>query len=252
MAGEGGAAVSAFPSRTAARPAVVALMASPATSHASGVFQAVPTPASSRETPPEAGERARNATEVARNLARAYGEPDETRWAYEDLDHRLMLARERGEEIPCLGPGGEAWTSEDPADQELAADLCLLCPAFALCQRYADLAKPSGGTWAGVTRYQSDRKRRRSADREREERKRRESPNGAAPRPISTAASGPDCRCRCGGRTRGGRYLPGHDSQHLGRLLATVRAGEMTLEAALLELQESPRIQVKLRLWLGV
>ncbi len=52
--------------------------------------------------------------------------------------------------MPCLGPGWEAWTSDDSVDQELAADLCLLCPVFDHCEAYAETARPAAGTWAAT------------------------------------------------------------------------------------------------------
>lgn len=39
-------------------------------------------------------------------------------------------------------------------------------------------------------------------------------PEPPAP-PVKTKADkGKDCGCGCGGRTKGGRYLPGHDAKH--------------------------------------
>jgi hypothetical protein len=35
-------------------------------------------------------------------------------------------------------------------------------------------------------------------------------------------AAFPVCGCGCGGRTKGGRYIPGHDAKHKGRLMRTV------------------------------
>lgn len=56
------------------------------------------------------------------------------------------------ESIPCLGPGGEAWTSDDYDDQQIAADRCLDCPAMFLCRAYAEAAGEKAGTWGGETR----------------------------------------------------------------------------------------------------
>ncbi|HVF70063.1 MAG TPA: hypothetical protein VM940_00460 [Chthoniobacterales bacterium] len=36
----------------------------------------------------------------------------------------------------------------------------------------------------------------------------------------------PQCLCRCGGRTKGGRFLPGHDAKLKKALLADARAGK--------------------------
>jgi hypothetical protein len=36
----------------------------------------------------------------------------------------------------------------------------------------------------------------------------------------------PECLCGCGGRTKGGRFLPGHDAKLKKALVADVRAGK--------------------------
>ena len=36
----------------------------------------------------------------------------------------------------------------------------------------------------------------------------------------------PDCLCGCGGRTKGGRFLPGHDAKLKKALIADARAGK--------------------------
>ncbi|MTE22662.1 hypothetical protein [Microbacterium sp. ZXX196] len=72
--------------------------------------------------------------------------------AYDELQHSVAEARVRGEEVPCLGPGSEAWTSDDRDEQQIAADRCCGCPALALCGRYADPAGEQVGTWGGETR----------------------------------------------------------------------------------------------------
>lgn len=49
----------------------------------------------------------------------------------------------------------------------------------------------------------------------------------------------PTCGCGCGNRTKGGRYIPGHDAKHKGNLMRTAHRHEGTPEgdAAILELQ---------------
>ncbi|GAA3020190.1 hypothetical protein [Microbacterium dextranolyticum] len=174
--------------------------------------------------------------------------------AFDDLNHALLLARERREEVPCVGPGAEAWTSEDYTDQDIAADLCLLCPVFALCQRYADAAQPGAGTWAGVTRGVSPMERRRHAIAEARE-QRRARPRKPSDRPSRVGRSknpgARDCTCRCGGTTRGGFYLPGHDSQHLSVLVASVQAGQLTEDEALAEVAHSAPLTAKLAVRIG-
>lgn len=42
------------------------------------------------------------------------------------------------------------------------------------------------------------------------------------PRPARPTSRGPrDCLCGCGGQTKGGKFLPGHDSKYLNHLVAT-------------------------------
>jgi hypothetical protein len=38
----------------------------------------------------------------------------------------------------------------------------------------------------------------------------------------------PRCECGCGGTTRGGRFLPGHDAKLKSQLLAKSRTGRTT------------------------
>lgn len=205
--------------------------ASPATSGARPLLQAVQVPPRSRETPRSAAAEVRKAE---RELALALGVTDEAAWAYSDLNHALLLANERGQEVPCQGQGGGAWTSEEYDDQQVAADRCLDCPAMALCERHRNVARPAAGTWAGVT---SDPARKpRDSSR--------------APR-VRPPGDRPDCLCGCGDRPRRARYLPGHDSQHLSALLDAVRSGYMSADEAVADLTHSERLQAKLIRYLG-
>ncbi len=242
--------------------------ASPVTSEVRPLLQALPVPTRSRKTPPSAEERASEAAAEARKaereLAATLGVSDEASWAYADLNHALLLAHELGREVPCQGRGGEAWTSDDYDDQQVAADRCLDCPAMALCERYRALAKPAAGTWAGVT---SD-----PAKKPRPPKRPRTSRRGVAPRLLSDSPkavrererraeqrardlqrtpNSRECACGCGGMTRGGRYSPGHDSRHLTRLVREVRAGAMTTDRALRSLVDSPALQAKLTRFLS-
>lgn len=55
----------------------------------------------------------------------------------------------------------------------------------------------------------------------------------AASEAQETPSAGPECLCGCGGRTKGGRYLPGHDAKHVAWQAAQVQAGTLSLEEAL-------------------
>jgi len=149
------------------------------------------------------------------------------------LNHALLLASERGQEVPCQGAGSDAWTSDDYDDQQVAADRCLDCPAMALCEKYRAITRPAAGTWAGVT---SDRAAKPY------------DPKARRARSLTSGRS--DCLCGCGGQPRRGRYLPGHDSQHLGALLDAVRSGRMSADEAVADLTHSERLQAKLMRYL--
>lgn len=237
------------------------LQASPANSHPVTLLPGLTDNASSPEVVREAGEtrpgpigRALTTAQtdklVEEVLAR-HTQSFEALDAFEDLNHGLLLARENGEQVPCLGPGADAWTSDDATDQELAADLCLLCPVFTLCQRYADVANPRAGTWAGVTRQPSVKERRYSRIAEANERRLSKSSPGRSDRAEYRVYSGEGCRCSCGGTPRTSVYLPGHDTRHLSALLAGVRDGSLSTNSALGELAHSERLQAKLLTWLG-
>lgn len=97
----------------------------PATSGALPLLRAVPVPASSTEAPLGAGE----------------------------LHARLLLqvgaVIDKGQVIPCVGPDAAAWTSDDLADQERAADRCWDCPLVFECRAYALAVNEPAGVWGG-------------------------------------------------------------------------------------------------------
>ena len=61
--------------------------------------------------------------------------------------------------------------------------------------------------------------------------------------PVPT--SGPECTCGCGGITKGGRYLPGHDAKHVAWQASQVAVGTLTPKQALRELP-TPALHNKL------
>lgn len=260
-----------FPTGTAARVVAAPLEASPATSQTATLLPGHSGHARSPETAREADETRSRREEWRRKQARArkraagrsvsdeavlralesvFALDEETGAAYDDLNHALLLAKERGQEVPCVGPGSELWLSDDYEDQQLAADRCWDCPAIRLCKGYADLAKVSTGTWGGETRDHARRLSDAPGARRFRDLKAQQA-RGAGFRADRPEPVGRDCRCRCGGTTRGGRYLPGHDSQHLSELLIGVRGDHISLDAALAEVADSERLQAKLLAWLG-
>lgn len=47
-----------------------------------------------------------------------------------------------------------------------------------------------------------------------------------APRPEKAPSKARDCTCGCGGQTKGGKFLPGHDSRYLSALVAEFDADQ--------------------------
>lgn len=74
-------------------------------------------------------------------------------------------------------------------------------------------------------------------------------PKTSEPRKVARKApvAGTDCRCSCGGQTKGGKYLPGHDSRHL----SAVQALPATYDEKLAIFADSPALQAKLAKRLG-
>lgn len=161
-----------------------------------------------------------------------------------DLEGALEFAREVGATVPCLGPQGAFWTSDDVDEQAAAALGCGDCPLPVQCAAYARLTHASAGVWGGrihggSARSSRDVKGPRSTVK----------PKATKKRPKDGDLS---CRCGCLGRTRGGWYRPGHDSLHLARLIDSVRGGRLRLLAATEALAHSPRLRAKLLHRLGV
>lgn len=179
----------ALPTGTTARllptDGATALRALPETPEPPARLHAVPDLPSSRKMPRSAGETAPSAATRYARLSDVWAMSSSAEVAYADLNHMLLLTKERGEEIPCLGPGGQAWTSDDYDDQQVAADRCLDCPAMLLCRAYAEAAGEKAGTWGGETRDPARKPpldtRRAQADRARRKQKKARSGGGIVP-----------------------------------------------------------------------
>ncbi|BFM26047.1 hypothetical protein CHE218_30890 [Microbacterium sp. che218] len=116
-----------------------------------------------------------------------------------DLEGALEFAREVGSTVPCLGPEGPFWTSDDVDEQAVAALACGDCPLPMQCAAYARLTHASAGVWGdrihgGSARALRDVKGLRSTV----------LPKGTKKRPDG----GLLWRCGCLGRTRGGGIAP--------------------------------------------
>ena len=48
-----------------------------------------------------------------------------------------------------------------------------------------------------------------------------------------------DCTCRCGGQTRGGLFLPGHDSRYLSAAVRSISDGTEHLDTVLAEMKDA-------------
>ena len=87
---------------------------------------------------------------------------------YSRLIEQVHAAVEGGVEVPCVGPNSGEWTSDDPADQERAADQCWDCPLVFQCRAYAIAAGESAGVWGGfapeLERAQNRRRYRPNAE----------------------------------------------------------------------------------------
>lgn len=73
-------------------------------------------------------------------------------------------------------------------------------------------------------------------------------PASATPKPEK-APSKPktfECRCSCGGMTKGGAYLPGHDARHISEVYKTAMATGQSIDDALAIFADKPALQAKL------
>lgn len=77
--------------------------------------------------------------------------------------HAALLALAETAHIPCRGHGRDAWTSESPDLQQVAARACRTCPIFAECRTYGIAFPTEFGVYGGLT----DKQRRNAARLER-------------------------------------------------------------------------------------
>ncbi len=64
--------------------------------------------------------------------------------------------------------------------------------------------------------------------------------------PSKPAKTGSECRCSCGGVTKGGAYLPGHDARHISEVYKSAMATGQSVEDALAIFADKPALQAKL------
>lgn len=63
----------------------------------------------------------------------------------------------------------------------------------------------------------------------------------------STTTEGPECRCACGGHTKGGKYLPGHDARHVKQVFDAWLNNQYDATSALEVFTDSPALAGKLQ-----
>ncbi|WP_141494393.1 WhiB family transcriptional regulator [Kytococcus schroeteri] len=75
------------------------------------------------------------------------------------LTFALLDAQGRGQAIPCHGPRGEWWTSEDADEREAAVHGCQSCPVLTACAAAADDTREAHHVWGGTDRTRPLRNR---------------------------------------------------------------------------------------------
>lgn len=184
----------------------------------------VPAPLRSPETPSVAGDHRPG--------------PVDTEASYARLTERVHETVAAGVEVPCVGPGGAAWTSDEYEDQQLAAERYLDCPLAAQCRAYALAAQETAGVWGGYVlnpaRPPKRPRQRRPTGRAVEYLCADFRPDflgAGAENPSSSHQSGGypamntikttgSCNCQCGEATSPkAMYRPGHDYRHVSTLI---------------------------------
>ena len=80
--------------------------------------------------------------------------------AHAALQHALAGAAAKRQHVPCAGRDAALWTSEDPAERELAAELCHGCPVLTECGLAAEATDEAWHVWAGQDRAAAAKARR--------------------------------------------------------------------------------------------
>lgn len=83
--------------------------------------------------------------------------------AHAALQHALAGAAANAQHVPCAGRDAALWTSDDPDERALAAELCTGCPVLSECALAAESTNEEWHVWAGVDRKAAANARRRRA-----------------------------------------------------------------------------------------
>lgn len=77
---------------------------------------------------------------------------DRQRTPQDEAAYRTLVAhlRPAAAALPCTREP-DAWTSDEPARQHLAARSCNPCPALEACRTYATHHPEISGVWGGLT-----------------------------------------------------------------------------------------------------
>lgn len=68
----------------------------------------------------------------------------------------------------------------------------------------------------------------------------------SSPSEPTIVGSGPACRCQCGGFTKGGKYLPGHDARHVSQVFDEWLKSRIDIDGAKAIFAHSPALQAKI------
>lgn len=252
-------------SRVGARPAATAPGGSPVDSEGWPGREAAPGIASLREAPSRAEETRTHPLSPARRRQLAPETVAEMHLALLDEIDAAFLA---GAEVPCTGENSEAWTSDNMALLEAAAEMCWDCPLMLQCRDFGEQTRAEVGVWGGYIPLVVRREARRAEVEARQARqagnlvrnipeivdwKSHKSPseqgfylnrtaklrNGY---PMSTTGN---CLCQCGETTsKKANYKPGHDARHFATVAREIAANPRR-RASLLGTLPSPALRAK-------
>lgn len=252
-------------SRVGARPAATAPGGSPLDSGGWPGRETAPGVANLREVPSQADEIHTHPLSPSRRRQLAPEVVAEMHLALLDEVDAAFLA---GAEVPCTGENSEAWTSDNMALLEAAAEMCWDCPLMLQCRDFGEQTRAEVGVWGGYIPLVVRREARRAEVEARQARqagnlvrdipeivdwksRKSHSEQGfyanrtAEPRngyPMSTTGK---CLCQCGEATsKKANYKPGHDARHFAAVAREIAANPRR-RASLLGTLPSPALRAK-------
>lgn len=224
--------------------------------------EAAPGIASSRKAPSRAGETRASTLSPSRRRQLAPEVVAGMHLALLDEVDMVLLA---GAEVPCTGENSEAWTSDNMALLEAAAEMCWGCPLILQCRGFGEQTRTEVGVWGGYIPLVVRREARRAEVEARQAgnlvrsipeivdwKSHKSRPEQgfyanriAKPRngfPMSTTGN---CLCQCGETTsKKANYRPGHDARHFATIAREIAANPRR-RASLLDTLPSPALRAK-------